>query len=196
MSTRKGLKAWVRYDGTNTAVAGSLIFQKDKPKVGKWKEYIDVNLCCSNSCECSGDFNWYIKNEYAPALNNGDITSPNHIDSEPNFDMNLIGTGGYELYMNIADKNNNITAYLSLLLGNSGTLTLSQGTNSVTYAFTDQAFQYFADNVFYDDTYGTSPAGSLIVVVPATRNFNTRDCISIYIQTETFTTTSTTTTVI
>lgn len=45
---RKGLKAWVRYDGNNNAVAGSLIFQKDKPKVGKWKEYKDVNLCCSN----------------------------------------------------------------------------------------------------------------------------------------------------
>ena len=43
---RKGLKAWVRYDGNNNAVAGSLIFQKTKPKVGKWKEYQDVNLCC------------------------------------------------------------------------------------------------------------------------------------------------------
>ena len=54
---RKGLKAWVRYDGNNNAVAGSLIFQKDKPKVGKWKEYMDVNLCCpstpSNSCDTS-----------------------------------------------------------------------------------------------------------------------------------------------
>jgi len=48
---RKGLKAWVRFDGNNNAVAGSLIFQKDKPKVGKWKEYKDVNLCCpSNDC--------------------------------------------------------------------------------------------------------------------------------------------------
>jgi len=43
---RKGLKAWVRYDGNNIAVAGSLIFQKSKPKVGKWREYQDVNLCC------------------------------------------------------------------------------------------------------------------------------------------------------
>jgi len=43
---RKGLKAWVRYDGNNNAVASSLIFQKSKPKVGKWKEYMDVNLCC------------------------------------------------------------------------------------------------------------------------------------------------------
>jgi hypothetical protein len=43
---RKGLKAWVRFDGNNNAVAGSLIFQKNKPKVGTWKEYTDVNLCC------------------------------------------------------------------------------------------------------------------------------------------------------
>lgn len=53
---RKGLKAWVRYDGNKNAVAGSLIFQKDKPKVGNWKEYMDVNLCCpatpSGGYEC------------------------------------------------------------------------------------------------------------------------------------------------
>lgn len=45
-NVRKGLKGWVRFDGNNNAVAGSLIFQKDKPKVGKWKEFQDVNLCC------------------------------------------------------------------------------------------------------------------------------------------------------
>jgi hypothetical protein len=49
INVRKGLKAWVRFDGGNNAVAGSLIFQKNKPKVGKWKEYKDVNLCCSSS---------------------------------------------------------------------------------------------------------------------------------------------------
>lgn len=55
-NVRKGLKAWVRYDGNNNAVAGSLIFQKDKPKVGKWKEFMDVNLCCSSTptvCDAS-----------------------------------------------------------------------------------------------------------------------------------------------
>jgi len=50
---RKGLKAWVRFDGNNNAVAGSLIFQKDKPKVGKWKEYQDVNLCCPVVTTCT-----------------------------------------------------------------------------------------------------------------------------------------------
>lgn len=54
-NVRKGLKAWVRYDGNNNAVAGSLIFQKDKPKVGKWKEYQDVNLCCPQT-DCTPDY--------------------------------------------------------------------------------------------------------------------------------------------
>jgi hypothetical protein len=54
-NTRKGLKAWVRYDGNNNAVAGSLIFQKSKPKVGKWREYKDVNLCCLTS-DCVVDY--------------------------------------------------------------------------------------------------------------------------------------------
>ena len=44
---KKTLKGWVRFDGDNNAVAGSLIFRKNKPKVGNWKEYTDVNLCCS-----------------------------------------------------------------------------------------------------------------------------------------------------
>lgn len=54
-NVRKGLKAWVRYDGNNNAVAGSLIFQKDKPKVGKWKEFMDVNLCCPTT-DCTPDY--------------------------------------------------------------------------------------------------------------------------------------------
>ena len=33
------LKAYVRFDGSGRIVAGSLILRKNKPKVGKWKEY-------------------------------------------------------------------------------------------------------------------------------------------------------------
>lgn len=44
---RRTLKGWVRFDGDNNAVPGSLILRKNKPKVGNWKEYTDVNLCCS-----------------------------------------------------------------------------------------------------------------------------------------------------
>jgi hypothetical protein len=45
MAFNKKLKAWVRYDGKNRVVAGSLILQPHKPKVGKWKE-LPVYKCC------------------------------------------------------------------------------------------------------------------------------------------------------
>jgi hypothetical protein len=41
------LKAYVRYDGTGRVIAGSLILQRFKPKVGNWQE-IDANECCNN----------------------------------------------------------------------------------------------------------------------------------------------------
>ena len=40
------LRAFVRYDGSNRIVAGSLILRKNKPKVGKWKE-IPAYECCN-----------------------------------------------------------------------------------------------------------------------------------------------------
>lgn len=40
------LKAYVRYDGTGRVIAGSLILQRNKPKVGNWQE-IDANECCN-----------------------------------------------------------------------------------------------------------------------------------------------------
>jgi len=40
------LKAYVRYDGTGRVIAGSLILQRFKPKVGNWKE-IPANECCN-----------------------------------------------------------------------------------------------------------------------------------------------------
>lgn len=40
------LKAYVRYDGTGRVIAGSLILQRFKPKVGNWVE-INANECCN-----------------------------------------------------------------------------------------------------------------------------------------------------
>ena len=40
------LKAYVRDDGTGRVIAGSLILQRSKPKVGNWVE-IDANECCN-----------------------------------------------------------------------------------------------------------------------------------------------------
>ena len=43
---RRPLKAFVRYDGTGRVIAGSLILQANKPKVGNWEE-IDAYECCN-----------------------------------------------------------------------------------------------------------------------------------------------------
>jgi hypothetical protein len=46
MATNNKLKAYVRFDGTGRVVAGSLILQRFKPKVGNWQE-IDAKECCN-----------------------------------------------------------------------------------------------------------------------------------------------------
>ena len=48
-SNKKDLKAYVRFDGTGRAIAGSLILQRFKPKDGNWKE-IQAYECCDPSC--------------------------------------------------------------------------------------------------------------------------------------------------
>ena len=45
MGSNQNLKAYVRYDGSNRVVAGSLIFRRKKPTVGKWHE-IAITECC------------------------------------------------------------------------------------------------------------------------------------------------------
>lgn len=46
MSNRKDLKAFVRYDGTGRLIPGSLILQREIPKVGDWRQ-IDAYECCN-----------------------------------------------------------------------------------------------------------------------------------------------------
>jgi len=45
MGSNQNLKAYVRYDGSGRVVAGSLIFRRKKPKVGRWHE-IAISECC------------------------------------------------------------------------------------------------------------------------------------------------------
>jgi hypothetical protein len=45
-SNRRDLKAYVRIDGSGRVVAGSLIFRRKLPKVGKWRE-IPAYECCN-----------------------------------------------------------------------------------------------------------------------------------------------------
>lgn len=138
---------------------------------------------------------------YAPAPNNGDITFPGHpaVGGAPGqgaTNPNLVGTTvdsySYQLYINPNDINgNDNSALLDQLIGASGTLTLTQGNNSVTYSFTDEAFKvgnvgigsgmtYFYDTLFgVGGPIGQSPVGSLTVLTPATADFNTIDPITI-----------------
>lgn len=53
-SNKKDLKAFVRYDGTGRVIAGSLILQRNQPKVGNWHR-IQAYECCDPFIE-SGDF--------------------------------------------------------------------------------------------------------------------------------------------
>jgi hypothetical protein len=45
MGSNQNLKAYVRYDGSGRVVAGSLIFRRKKPTVGRWHE-IAITECC------------------------------------------------------------------------------------------------------------------------------------------------------
>ena len=47
MTIDKKLKAFCRIDGMGRTVSTSLVFRKNKPKVGKWVEIENVNECCS-----------------------------------------------------------------------------------------------------------------------------------------------------
>ena len=75
------LKAYVRY-ANNKAVAGSLVLQKQSPKVGVW-EQIPYDLCCDNLCPQPSTFcmeNWTFENFDGTTYRNGDpipeVTDP------------------------------------------------------------------------------------------------------------------------
>lgn len=49
-SNKRDLKAFVRYDGTGRVIPGSLILQRNKPKVGNWNQTTAYE-CCDPSCQ-------------------------------------------------------------------------------------------------------------------------------------------------
>jgi hypothetical protein len=57
-TNNRPLKAFIRYDGSGRAVSSSLIWRKNKPKVGNWKE-VQGYECCnpSNTTRLVGTFN-------------------------------------------------------------------------------------------------------------------------------------------
>jgi len=175
-------KAFVKYDSQGNIVPGSLIVTGKLPKPGIWKEVV-INACCSTGNIVN---KWYLFNAFAPAELNGAITFPNHLLSEGSLDPNQVGVvdGEVQIYINIFDQAGvDNSAELLQLVDNYGNLTLTQGTNSVTYYFIPGAFNTLtfpgATNLFADNVYGTSPFGSISVVSPASGPFNETDPISI-----------------
>jgi len=49
-TNNRPLKAYVRYDGSGRAVSSSLIWRKNKPKVGNWKEVQGYECCVPSAC--------------------------------------------------------------------------------------------------------------------------------------------------
>ena len=47
-TNNRPLKAYVRFDGSGRAVSSSLIWRKNKPKVGKWREIVGYECCNVN----------------------------------------------------------------------------------------------------------------------------------------------------
>ena len=49
-TNNRPLKAFIRYDGSGRAVSSSLIWRKNKPKVGNWKEVQGYECCDTFEC--------------------------------------------------------------------------------------------------------------------------------------------------
>lgn len=128
---------------------------------------------------------FYLLANYTDASNNGNITFPNHGSGTYSLDPNALDDGGYALYINKYDSSGtDQSSVLGDLVGRSGTLTFTQGSNSVTYSFTSTAFSTggrYTNQYYWDPTYESSPANGLVVTSAASSNFNTNDPITITI---------------
>jgi hypothetical protein len=82
---------------------------------------------------------------YQPAYNPGDLTWPDHSVSEGLSDPNLLfdPTHGGTIYINIQDSTGtDQTTLLSALVGNSGTITFTQGSNHISLAYQSNTFTF------------------------------------------------------
>jgi hypothetical protein len=129
--------------------------------------------------------NYYLVAEYRPASGEGNIVFPDHNTNTGVLNPNTVGEDGFAIYINQFDsesKDNLET--LDMLLGRSGTLTLTQGSNFVTYSFTDTAFGFggaYNNQYWWDNTMNVSPLGTITVMTPSDNDFNTVDPITITI---------------
>lgn len=184
-------KAFVKYDASGNIVPGSLVLTDGRlPRPGIWKE-VYINICCSSNNNRSF---WYITDNLAPP-ENGFFNIPNLCISETLLDPNqagLINPGAScvpaenynQLYINLIDSNGVYSNELASMAGNSGTLTFTQGSNSVTYSFTAASFilnpYAISNTIAFDTTLGSVP-NSFVVTSPATSDFNTVDPITIQV---------------
>jgi hypothetical protein len=132
---------------------------------------------------------YYLFDTYSSADNPGEIKFPDHANGVGDLNPNNVGQSGdtlTQIYINALDSigTDSSNDFLQLV-GNSGTLTLTQGSNSVTYGFTDQAFEFSqygnggSYELYADNFYENSLLGSITVISPASGNFNTYDPINI-----------------
>ena len=126
---------------------------------------------------------YYLLNVYNTAQGNGDITFPDQNTITANLNPNLIGQAGYGIYIN---QNTSIglnnSSILDNLIGRSGSLTLTQGSNSASYTFSSDTFSSLNfgpyTNYIWDNDGASSPF-TLTLVSSATTNFNTSTPITI-----------------
>ena len=120
---------------------------------------------------------------YSPASTNGSITFPNHNAGSATLNPNTVGQPGYAIYLNRYDiLNNDMSSTLNNLIGRNGTLTLTQGSNSVTYSFTDTAFGKdggYMNQYWWDNQMNASPLNTITVLSSAGSDFNIVDPITI-----------------
>ena len=133
----------------------------------------------------SGNYN--LLNSYSPANTNGSITFPGSDNAASN-NPNTVGLNpGNGIYINKFDlAGNDQSSVLDSLLNRSGSLTLTQGVNSVTYSFTSTAFNFtsgapYPNQYWWDNFHNgaQSPLGTLTVTSSSPSNFNYIDTIII-----------------
>jgi uncharacterized protein (TIGR02145 family) len=197
ISSRK--KAFVKYDSQGNIVPGSLIITTKLPKPGAWKE-VFINICCditpvTTTTTTAAPTSWYLRSNYPDAPNNGDITFPDFTNGVATFNPNNVGNGDVGMFINRYDISGNPT--IPDLIGltsnlNTGTLTLSQGSNTIVYSFDGSSYIFSGFSNEIQIYY-------INIDSPASGDFNLIDPIDVSVTitfptTTTSTTTSTTTT--
>lgn len=80
MANKRDLKAYVRYDANGRLIAGSLILQRFKPKVGNWQE-IQAYECCN-----------FIPTTSTTSTTTTAVPIPSELCVNSNDDFDIVGT--------------------------------------------------------------------------------------------------------